>query len=173
MSNGFLKSVIRPLEVITAMTVAALMVTTVVDTTGRFLFSSPLPAANDYSRFWWMIIIVFMALAVAEFRKQHIEALVIEAQMPRSIRLWWRYIRGGIVLSTLVMFLLAAVPFAERHRTQGSYAPGSELVVWPTRYILVAGLLAFVVATIVRLVKDHQEFISGLDEMEGEYSEPI
>lgn len=50
------------LGVIAAASVAGLMITVIADTAGRFFFSTPIPGANDYSRYWWMILIVFGAL---------------------------------------------------------------------------------------------------------------
>ncbi|SEB74495.1 TRAP-type C4-dicarboxylate transport system, small permease component [Paramicrobacterium humi] len=155
------------LGVIAAASVAGLMITVIADTAGRFFFSTPIPGANDYSRYWWMILIVFGALGIAERRNEQIEALVLEALMPTKLKVIWRYIRAALVTVTLTLMLIAMIPTAWKHRLQGEYAPGSEITIWPTRYILVVGVAVFLVVTIVKLFDDRRQILRGTFQAEG------
>lgn len=156
------------LGVVAATGVALLMVTVIADTANRYLFSDPIFGANDYSRYWWMIIIVFGALGLAENRNEHIEALVLENLMPPSLKIVWRYIRAAVVTAVLVFLLYAAVPTAILHQSQGEYAPGSEIVIWPTRYVLVVGVAVFLVVVVMKLIEDHRVIRSGMVEARGQ-----
>lgn len=147
---------VRLLGAVAAVGVGLLMVTVIADTASRYLFSDPIFGANDFSRYWWMIIIVFGALGMAEKRNEHIEALVLENLMPRKLKIVWRYIRAAVITVVLASLLYAAVPTAIQHHKQGEYAPGSEIAIWPTRYVLVVGIAVFLVAVIMKLVDDHR-----------------
>lgn len=149
------------LGAVAATCVAGLMLTVIADTTGRYLLSTPIPGAYDYIRYWWMIIIVFGALGVAESRNEHIEALVLETQMPPRLRVVCRYIRAAVITITLLMFLAAALPAAIRLHLQGQYAAGSEITIWPTRYILLVGVAVFLVTAILKVVEDRRAILKG------------
>ncbi|WP_180964658.1 TRAP transporter small permease [Brevibacterium luteolum] len=147
------------LGAVSALCVAALMITIIIDTTGRSLFAVPLAGANDFNRYWWMVLIVFFALGAAERRNEHIEALVLEAQMPPRLRVIWRYMRAAIVAVTLGLLLNAGIPAAIENQMQGEYAAGSEITIWPTRFILVIGVAVFLIATVLKAVEDHREIL--------------
>lgn len=147
------------LGAVSALCVAALMITIIIDTMSRSLFAAPLAGANDFNRYWWMILIVFGALGAAESRNEHIEALVLEAQMPPRLRVMWRYIRATIVAVTLGLLLNAGIPAAVENLTQGEYAAGSEITIWPTRFILVIGVAVFLIATVLKVIEDHRAIL--------------
>lgn len=156
------------LGVLAAACVAMLMLTIIVDTTSRFLFATPLPGANDFNRYWWMILIVFSALGVAESRNEHIEALVLETTMPPKLRVIWRYIRAATITAALSLLLIATIPAAMKHQAQGEYAAGSEIIIWPTRYILVIGLVVYLLTVIVKVFEDRRRILRlAFEEEEG------
>lgn len=146
------------LGILAAICVAALMITVVADTTGRFVFLTPIPGANDYSRFWWMTLIVFGGLGLAERRNEHIEALVLENRMPPRLRAVWQGIRAFVITITLALLLVAAIPSAVGHQAQGEYAPGSEIAIWPTRYVLILGAGVFLLTAITRALQMGREY---------------
>lgn len=170
MIGKFVNGVASLLGVVAAAGVALLMLTVIADTASRYLFSSPLVGANDYSRYWWMIIIVFGALGMAEKRNEHIEALVLENLMPPILKVVWKYIRASVVTVVLVSLLFAALPTAMLHQSQGEYAPGSEIPIWPTRYIFVVGVAVFLVVVIMKLIEDHRAIRDGIVSMEAHSS---
>lgn len=156
-----IKTAADGLGVVAALCVAALMVTIIIDTTGRSLFSVPLAGANDFNRYWWMILIVFGALGATERRNEHIEALVLETQMPSRLRVVWRYVRAAIITITLGLLLIAAIPVALESHIQGEYAAGSEITIWPMRYVLILGAAVFLITTIVKVFDDRRGILRG------------
>ncbi|MCW4458652.1 TRAP transporter small permease [Microbacterium sp. MPKO10] len=156
------------LGVVAAAGVGLLMVTVIADTASRYMFSNPIFGANDYSRYWWMIIIVFGALGLAEKRNEHIEALVLENLMPPRLKIVWRYIRAAVITAVLASLLYAAIPTAILHQSRGEYAPGSEIPIWPTRYMLVVGVAVFWVVVIMKLIEDHRVIRSGMADAEAQ-----
>lgn len=168
MTSKIVKGVAWLLGVASAAGVALLMVTVIADTASRYLFSSPIFGANEYSQYWWMVIIAFGALGVAEKRNEHIEALVLENLMTPNFKIIWKYIRAAVITVVLASLLFAAVPTAILHQEQGEYAPGSEIPIWPTRYILVFGVAVFLVVAIMKLFEDHRAIRSEMFDAEAQ-----
>jgi C4-dicarboxylate transporter, DctM subunit len=141
---------------IPSLAVGAMMVTIVADSGLRYLVSGSVPAAFDLSQFWYMILIGFGALALAQRRGEHIEATFIYDLLPDPFRRWWSLL--GTVLTVAVMGLIAWTTweFAEVNRFRGEFSSGSGLPIWPVRYIVPLGAFALALELILGRITDRR-----------------
>ena len=108
----------------------------------KLFFSRPIPGTIVYVSNYYMTMIVFLPLASAELRNQHILVDLWPVDEQRwshmlTLRFTWAF-------SAAVYFLLAwnTLEDAKRKHTEGEYALDQSglVITWPSYYVLPIGL---------------------------------
>lgn len=119
-------------KVLAAVAAGACLIMTVhviADVLARWLFNNPLPGTLEMTQFWWMPVIIFGALAFAEYCNDHLRVtLIVDRFGPGTRRvadvagIVLSLIVFGIVMNYLALNAMASLSVGE--------APGAALFVW-------------------------------------------
>jgi len=137
--------------------VVALMLHIIADVFLRYFFNSPLPATIEIVSYWWMIMIIFPAVAWTQRRKEHVEVTLVTDLMPEQHR-----VVVAIFARLLTMATVAALAYygwlaALEQWHRGEIAMGSiTILIWPMRFMVPLGMGMFFLQLAVDLVRDIQ-----------------
>jgi TRAP-type transport system small permease protein len=135
----------RPLEVVAAVLLFALMVMTCIDVVGRYLFNAPLNGATELTRLL-MAGIIFAALPAVNLRENHVTVDLLDPFVP-SILMRMRQ----LLINLLSAIILAVISWrvwllAER---AGQYGDRTEFLQIPVAPVVYAIALMCAVAALV------------------------
>lgn len=144
--------------VITIGACAALAVATLhifVDAISTKLFLAPIGGTFQLVTYYYMVALFFLPLGYAEAQGAHISADLIYSALPRSLRRVAA--TGNYVLLTLFLAFLTwhAGVKAIRQTGIGDYQEVADwqLLLWPSRWIAVAGLLAMLAVSALKAIE--------------------
>jgi TRAP-type C4-dicarboxylate transport system permease small subunit len=160
----------RILVSVAAAVTIVLMLHMVVDVAGRYLANRPIAGTLEYVTFWWMPLIVFLALGWAQYRSEHINVTLLTETLPDRARRVAETIADGISIVVVIILAVFAFQGAEHSFAISEAALGTATVlIWPTKFVVVlglAGLLLQLGATVYRRfttgIPDAAESESGL-----------
>jgi TRAP-type C4-dicarboxylate transport system permease small subunit len=144
-------------SVITIGACAALVVATLhifVDAISTKLFLTPIDGTFQLVTYYYMVALFFLPLGYAEAQDAHISADLVYSALPRRLR---RVVAtGNYVLLTLFLGFLTchAAVKAIRQTGIGDYQEVADwqLLLWPSRWIAVAGLLAMLAVSALKAI---------------------
>ncbi|WP_054685861.1 TRAP transporter small permease subunit [Microbacterium sp. No. 7] len=143
------------LGVVAAAALGILMLHVVVDVIGRALWGRPLPATLEIAQYWWMPLLVFLAMAGTQRRDENIRVtLLIEGLPPRARRV--ADVVGLALLALVTALLLAAQTSDALHAAAiGEASLGSSVPVpiWPVKLLVLLGLAALLAQTVLGIVR--------------------
>ncbi|MGR3321200.1 MAG: TRAP transporter small permease [Sagittula sp.] len=148
-----LNSVIDAATVLGAAAVFLMMAHVALDVAGKVLFAKPLPATLAMVSNYYMVVVAFLPLAVAERRDAHIAVEVLTDRFPATVQ---RVLRGfGTLFSAAVFALLARQAFVEaasKHEV-GAFMLEKDVkvLIWPSHYLMAAGCSLMVIALLARI----------------------
>jgi TRAP-type C4-dicarboxylate transport system permease small subunit len=130
---------------ITAFGLFAMMMVTVVDVIGRYLFRAPLPAGFELTEYL-MGVLVFLALPVVSLRGEHVSITLIDGLLgPRATRIRDRVlgVLAGVVCAGVAwaVFGLASRMAAYGDGTQTLGLPLAPLAMLVTASLVVCGAI--------------------------------
>jgi len=141
--------------------IALLLVTVhiLADTIATKFFDSPFNITHTAVTRYYMVSLVFLALANVELRGDHIKAdLFYSVLSPRMKRF-----ATGLNLFILAAFTsvltwqLLVKAIAQTGRGEKRTVAGQVYLYWPSRWIAVAGMLAFALVAVLKLI----DFLTG------------
>lgn len=150
---------LRCMEVVAALGLIILALHVVLDVTLRTL-GHTMPGTLDYVTYWWMVILVALAIGVALGRNEHIIVdLVPEGAGTRPVRRVRSVFADAITLLFFAGLLLYGWHAAEASRSVGEYAHASGVSIWPARYLLPlsAGLCLLLMVLRAPSTTEHRE----------------
>jgi TRAP-type C4-dicarboxylate transport system permease small subunit len=114
----------------------------VADISGRYLFRAPLPGTVEFVSRYYMVILVFLPLALVQQRDGHFVAGLFTDNLPLPIK--QKLIAVIHVAMALVALLLAwrGVTAAQHATSTGEQVQAAEFVImtWPGRWLVPLGL---------------------------------
>jgi len=146
-------------SIIGSIAVGLMMVHITVDVVGKFVFFSPVPATITMVSNYYMVVVAFLPLALAERRNAHISVEVLTELFPTRVQ---HHINGlTYLLSGAVFGLLAWRGFNDAYNKQdmGSFImeQGTKVLIWPGHYLLPVGASLMVLVLVFKFVS----YISG------------
>jgi TRAP-type C4-dicarboxylate transport system permease small subunit len=126
-----------------------MMIVLIVDVVARVLFT-PLHAMVELSVIA-MMIIVYLGLSACEEHGDHVQLEFLSASLPPKLA---KIVNGVVsVLNTLAIMVLAyaiilsaIVAYQRNEATMGNVT----ILLWPVKFIMVIGVVAFVIQSIVK-----------------------
>lgn len=101
--------------------------------------SSPIPAAFEFMA-TMMVVNVFLAVSLAQARRQHIRVEVLVNRLPRTLQRVTDVVQYLLAVAFFGLIAWFAWPAAVHSFNVGEYAPGLiNFPVWPARFILAFG----------------------------------
>lgn len=129
------------LDGIAAAGLFAMMVTTVVDVIGRYVFNRPLPASYELTEYL-MGLLVFLALPVVTLRGEHVRITLIDARLgPRAAAVRDRAL-GGVAAVVCAALAWGVIGLAARMAAYGDGTQTLGLPLAPLAAVVAASLIA-------------------------------
>lgn len=148
----------RVLEGLAIVGVAAMILHTAVDVSRREFFGGSAAGTIEYVTNYYLIGVAFLGLVVAQKQREHIEVNVLFDRLPQLSR------RGVFLVMNLiaVAFVLALAWYgwqsAAENMQQGEHSGVVSLLIWPSRFLVPIGCVAYAILLSADAVKD---FASG------------
>ena len=144
----FLSGLTKTASLIGTFCIGLMMLHVTADVIGRYLFNAPLTGTIVIVGHYYMIIVVFMALGVAEEKGAHISVEFLTDMMPKSVQSWLSVFSG--VLTVAVFALLAVSGYFEamkKTKYGASIEQGSDMItIWQSYWAIPIG------ATLIALI---------------------
>lgn len=124
----------------------------VADVVARFAFNKPINGTLEISQYWYMPIIVFLGLAMAERTDQHISAPIVYDRLKPRLKIELSCI--SMILSVLLLAGFAWYGFEEAVvlMEQGAAGIVSQVPIWPTRFLVPFGSLLLALEIIAKFI---------------------
>jgi TRAP-type C4-dicarboxylate transport system permease small subunit len=153
--SSYYRIVTRVLVTIAALTVVALMLHVVADVTMRFVFRSPVRDTIERVSFWWMPVIAYLGMAIAQEEKEHIDVPLVYMRTGVTSQVLMDVFRNGMTVAFLVVVTYFGTISAMSRMERGEYRAG--VVVWPARFVVpiaAALFILYLVQQTVAIVRD-------------------
>lgn len=161
---------------LSALCVVALMVITTVDVLRRIATGRALPGGNEISELL-MVGMVFLGLAYAQYRKEHVSVSVLTGRMPARSAAVLRAIGIVTVLVFLFWMMVASNGEALRSLASGEYRFGLlQVPMWPARIAIPIGVAWLIVETLIDLwdvVTNPEAVHAARSDRAGDVSESV
>jgi len=129
----------------------AMMLLLVLDVVTR-LVGRPMQGMAELSVFV-MMIVIYLGLARCEERKEHVGLELLRNFLPPSKRPALDWINALLALVTVVIFSYAIIDNAISSFQRNESLEGTvELPIWPTKFIIVLGIVFYVIQTFLNWV---------------------
>lgn len=162
----FLSGLTKIASLITTLCIVLMMLNVTADVVGRYLFNAPLPGTIVVVGHYYMIIVVFVALGVAEEKRAHISVEFLTDLLPKTAQAWVAVFSG--VLTAVIFSLLALSGYfqAVKKTTSGaSMEQGSQLIaIWPSYWAIPVGAALIAVIAAYKVVVAVTGWKNGLRE---------
>ncbi len=124
------------------------------DVVARFAFNKPFNGTLEISQYWYMPIIVFLGLAMAERTDQHVSAPIVYDRLKPRLKIEFSVI--SMLLSVLLLIGYAWFGFEEAMTLMRQGAAGivSEVPIWPTRFLVPFGSLLLALEIIAKFISN-------------------
>lgn len=136
--------------VVGGLAIALMMLHVTIDVAARYVFNAPPPGTITIVSHYYMVIAVFIPLALAEQHEQHISVEVFTRKLPEMMQRGVMYFNLAVTLAVLVVFTLRTWQEAMRQMESNAAVlqGNSTITVWPSHFLLPIGmgLMAVVVA---------------------------
>lgn len=142
----------RVLHYAAGVVLTALMLLTVVDILSRWLFNSPFAGTVELTELA-MIAIVYLGFAYAEHEREHISVDILYARLgpggQRALDLFAGTLHTIVLLLLTWRLAVHALGLAESGFETGVL----RVPIWPFGWLAVVGVIAFVAATLARVLR--------------------
>lgn len=134
--------------------IALMMVHVTVDVAARYILNAPPPGTITIVSHYYMVVAVFLPLALAEQRDTHISVEVFASQLPWRVQTGLAVFNLLVTLAVLVVFTLRTWQEAVRQMASNAAVlqGNSTLIIWPSHFLLPVGLGLMAVVVIYKLV---------------------
>ncbi|PJK27495.1 TRAP transporter small permease [Minwuia thermotolerans] len=145
--------------VIGAIAVVLMMVHITVDVVGKFILFLPVPATITLVSNYYMVVVAFLPLALAERRNSHISVEVLTEQFSPGVQ---RHIHGWTCLYSAVIFSLLTyrsfLDAVDKYEL-GSFImeQSTKVPIWPGHFLLPLGAGLMVLMLLLRFAN----YLSG------------
>jgi TRAP-type C4-dicarboxylate transport system permease small subunit len=151
----------RMMVVISVTALVVLTAEVCVSVIGRYLFSAPIPDDLVISEFL-MVFIVFLPLSSIQAAREHVFVTIFTEWMPNNIKAMLETF--GVFIGLIGFSIIAVATYADfKHAWDyGSYVTGLwELVEWPAKFAVFAGIALFAVRLLVDFIQSIAAVIRG------------
>ena len=143
------------LVMVSGVAISLMAIHIVVDITGRYLLRAPLPGTVEFVSRYYMLVLVFLPLALVQRRDGHFVAGLFTDNLPPRIK--QKLIAVTQLTMAAVALLLAwrGVTAAEHATSTGEQVQAAEFVImtWPGRWLVPLGLGLMALQALVNAVR--------------------
>ncbi len=136
-----LSYLVKAASIVGAICVVLMMLHVTADVTGRYLFNAPLPGTTVVVANYYMIIVVFLAIGVAEYRRAHISVDVLTDLLPERPRNALSVIASLLTIAVTSVLMISGYSEAVKKTNMvATKEQGSQLFeVWQSYWFVPVG----------------------------------
>lgn len=146
---------------VAAVVVIAMMLHTLANALGRYIFSAPIYGTNEMVAYWYLPGVVLIGFVAAQAQKEHISVSILYDNIPRRNQLEYTVFSGVVSALLCGAFAWFGLLEALDNLAIGAMAGNSSIIMWPITFIvpvmfaLLAALLVIqVVGALIRFKRD-------------------
>ncbi len=149
-----------------ALCVVLMMLHVTADVLGRFLFNAPLTGTIVIVAHFYMVILVFIALGVAEEKRAHISVEIVSDLLPRPAQSGLSVIAGALTVAVISLVMIGGYTEALTQTRRGaSMEQGAVLIsIWQGYWAVPIGAGLMIAIAGYRVVTTITGWRSGLNE---------
>lgn len=162
----FLSVISRSASLLGAICVVLMMLHVTADVAGRYLFNTPVPGTIVVVANYYMIIIVFIALGVAEEQRAHISVEILTDLMPQRAQTGFSVLSGILTVGVIGVLMVGGYTEAvKKTNTGATMEQGSRMIeVWQSYWLIPIGAGLMAVIALYRVITEITGWRNGLRE---------
>jgi TRAP-type C4-dicarboxylate transport system permease small subunit len=136
------------------------------DVIGRYFFNAPLTGTIVVVANYYMILMVFIALGVAEEKNAHISVEFVTDMMPQKVQSGFSIFSGILTVAVITVLMIAGYGEAVKKTNIGaSMEQGSSLIqIWQSYWAIPVGAALMALIAAYRVITSVTGQRSGLNE---------
>ncbi|MCM2563383.1 TRAP transporter small permease [Lutimaribacter sp. EGI FJ00014] len=140
------------------------------DVLGRYLFNAPLPGTIVVVANYYMIILVFIALGVAEEKRAHISVEFLTDLMSERPRAAFSVLASALTIAVTVILMIAGWSEAmKKTRGGATMEQGSQMIeIWQSYWLIPLGAALMALIAAYRVIATITGAKSGLSETDAD-----
>ncbi len=161
-----LSSLARVSSLIGTICVILMMLHVTADVIGRYLFNAPLPGTIVVVANYYMVVLVFFAIGVAEEQRAHISVEFVTDLMPKKAQTGFSVFSGVLTVIVISALMIAGYTEAVKKTNIGAtMEQGSKMIeVWQSYWAIPLGAGLMVLIAAYRVITTVTGLRSGLNE---------
>jgi TRAP-type C4-dicarboxylate transport system permease small subunit len=130
------------LVVVSGIAISLMAIHIVVDVGGRYLLRAPLPGTVEFVSRYYMVVLVFLPLALVQKRDGHFVAGLFTDNLPPRIKQPLIAVTHVAMAAVALLLAWRGVTAAEHATVTGEQVQAAEFVImtWPGRWLVPLGL---------------------------------
>ncbi len=146
--------------------VILMMLHVTADVVGRYFFNAPLPGTIVVVANYYMIVLVFIAIGVAEEKRAHISVEFVTDLMPERVQTGFSVFSGVMTVAVITVLMIAGYTEATKKTDIGAtMEQGSQMIeIWQSYWAIPVGAGLMVLIAAYRVITTVTGLRSGLDE---------
>jgi TRAP-type C4-dicarboxylate transport system permease small subunit len=166
----FLSALAKLSSVLGTVCVVLMMLHVTADVAGRYLFNAPLPGTIVVVANYYMILLVFLAIGVAEEKKAHISVEFLTDMMPERAQSVFSIFSGILTVGVISLLVVAGYSEAmKKTNTGATMEQGSSMIeIWQSYWAIPIGAALMAAIAFYRVVATLSGAASGLKEADAD-----
>jgi len=158
--------VVKAASFVGAICVVLMMLHVTADVAGRYLFNAPLPGTTVWVANYYMIIVVFLAIGVAEEQRSHISVDVFTDLLPDRPRNVLSVFATLVTIAVVTVLMISGYTEAVKKTAMtATKEQGSQLFeVWQSYWLIPAGAALMIAVAAYRAITMVTGARSGLND---------
>ncbi|MFC7550467.1 TRAP transporter small permease [Plantactinospora sp. GCM10030261] len=153
------------LSLVSIVAVLAMMLHVLIDVTMRYVSDAPVGGTIEVVSFWYMPMIGFLSLALCQRFGQHIDIQMLVGALPARLSAAFSAMATLLGLAVVLGIGWFGWVNAQAQTAMRETALGAVSVpIWPLRYLVPLGCVAFAVQLLVELARQGRTMIRGSDD---------
>ena len=162
----FLSFLAKSSSLIGAICVVLMMLHVTADVAGRYLFNAPVPGTIVVVANYYMVILVFIALGVAEEKRAHISVELFTDLMPQRAQNGFSVFASLLTVAVVLVLMIGGWTEAVKKTNTGTtMEQGSSMIeVWQSYWMVPLGAALMALIALYRVVATLTGWRNGLNE---------
>ncbi|MFP4570951.1 TRAP transporter small permease [Rhodosalinus sp.] len=153
-------------SMIGAICVILMMLHVTADVAGRYLFNTPVPGTIVVVANYYMVMVLFLALGVAEEKRAHISVEFVTDLMPPRAQAGFSLLSGLLTVGVMIVMMIGGLTEAVKKTDIGAtMEQGSQRIeIWQSYWLVPLGAALMAVIAGYRVITTVTGWRNGLNE---------
>lgn len=153
----------RGLMALSCLALLAMALHVTADVVMRTFFNSPIPGTLEIGTHYYMIAVSFLALGQVQIRDGHVAVEFVVHSLKARPRMVLEFLALLVTFVFSVIYLNMSWVSAAQKTARREYVLSQDniLLIWPSRWILVVSVAAFLLVLLVQMVRMGQALWQG------------